>query len=513
MIRVMIVDDMPIFREYLRDAIDWASYGFEICCEAKNGKEALEMMVHEPDIVLSDITMPFMDGLEFAKILKSEYDQTELVLITGNAEFEYAKQAVKLGVADYIVKPFEKEELIVTLLSLKDNIEKAMEQHMDVNESIRQRDELFKKLIYSTDLSDMELPSALDFQDKNFVINVIETEAPLENPSHSEQALSWKSVIGSLYKDYVPVDGQSYLFRDYEERVILLSVLNNASVDLDEMDVLIDMIKDKLNLEVTIGIGQVYSGIAGIRTSYLEALNALNNRFVVGSNKVIYYKNTIEKGYKFYSAEINESIINDMNQLKVEAVIDSITSIYKEASDFKYNIEYRRMISMGLMSLLLSYVVKIGKTIDDIFTSPFKPYFMIQQSTEEGLEKYIINCYEKVIGYLKANKTSQSSVIASQAKACMDENFSNPDLSMTTLTKKLLVNQTYLRKMFKSEYNMTISEYMVKIRMEHAKDYIMHSNYKLSAIAEMVGYNDAGYFSRSFKKYFGVSPSEYSEIK
>ncbi|MCH4886532.1 response regulator [Acidaminobacter sp. JC074] len=128
MIKVMIVDDMPIFREYLREAIDWAHYGFEICCEAKNGKEALDLLeVHEPDIVLSDITMPFIDGLELSELLKDKYQNTEVVLITGNSEFEYAKKAVKLGVADYIVKPFEKEELIVTLLKLKDNITKAME--------------------------------------------------------------------------------------------------------------------------------------------------------------------------------------------------------------------------------------------------------------------------------------------------------------------------------------------------------------------------------------------------
>lgn len=512
MIRVMIVDDMPIFREYLREAIDWASYGFEICCEAKNGKEALEMMKHEPDIVLSDITMPFIDGLELAQELKKNYDQTEVVLITGNAEFEYAKKAVKLGVADYIVKPFEKEELIVTLLNLKDNIEKAMENDLN-NQDNNVLDPLFKKLIYAKDLSDLELPAELSFENKHFVITVIETEASLENLDHSEHALSWKSVIGSLYKDYVPIDGESYLFRDYEDRMILLSVLDHPNMDLEGMDVLIDMIKSKLNLEVTIGIGQIYNGLSGIRTSYLEALNALNNRFVLGASKVIYYKNTVESGYKFYSAEMNESILKHLYQLKTDKVTETIQCIYKEASEKRYNIEYRRMISMGLMSLLLSYVVKIGKTIDDIFQSPFKPYFMIQQSTEEGLERYILSCYEKVMVYLKAHQTSQSSVIASQAKGYIDAHFSNPDLSMTTLTKELLVNQTYLRKMFKSEYNMTISEYLVKVRMDQAKDYIMHSNYKLSAIAQMVGYNDGGYFSRSFKKYFGVSPSEYFEIQ
>lgn len=501
----MIVDDMPIFREYLRDAIDWSAYGFEICCEAKNGQEALELMaVHEPDIVLSDITMPFMDGLELAQELKKTYDQTEVVLITGNAEFEYAKKAVKLGVADYIVKPFEKEELIVTLLSLKDNIEKVLEQ-----EVTSQDDQLYMKMIYASDV--MIEDDKFD-DEKYYYITVIDTEAPLKEHEYSEQAMRWKSVIGSLYKDFLPKESESYLFKDYEERMILLNVMYASAEydsDLDEMDDLIDLIKEKLNLDVTIGIGRLHKGISGVRASYLEALNALNNRFLYGANKVIHYKQTIESGYKFYSAELNEEIIRYLDHVNKQSVIDVINGIYLEAEDKHYNIEYKKMISMGLISLLLSYVVKIGKNIDDIFESPFKPYFVIQQGSDATLTRYVIKCYETVLDYLSKNKTSQSSVIAGQAKECIEMHYSDPDFNMNTMTQKLLVNQTYLRKMFKSEYNMTISEYLVQVRMTHAKDLIKKDNYKLSAIAEMVGYNDAGYFSRAFKKYFGVSPSEY----
>lgn len=506
MIQVMIVDDMPIFREYLRKAIDWSAYGFEICCEAKNGQEALELMaVYEPDIVLSDITMPFMDGLELSKALKKTYDQTEVVLITGNAEFEYAKKAVKLGVADYIVKPFEKEELIVTLLSLKDNIEKVIEQGLSSDDD----DQLYMKMIYASDI----VMADDKFSDEQyFYVTVIDTQAPLKEHEYSEQAMRWKSVIGSLYKDFLPLDSESYLFKDYEERMILLNVMHEFSeydTERDEMDDLIDLIKEKLNLDVTIGIGQIHQGISGVRTSYLEALNALNNRFLYDGNRVIHYKQTVESGYKFYSAELNEDIIRYLDQLKKDAVLNVIHHIFTEAEDKQYNIEYKKMISMGLISLLLSYVVKIGKHIDDIFESPFKPYFLIQQGSDDSLEQFIVECYETVLNYLNHHKTSQTSVIASQAKKCIESNYHDPDFSMKTMTKSLLVNQTYLRKMFKSEYNMTISEYLVQVRMVKAKQLIQKGHYKLSAVAEMVGYNDAGYFSRSFKKYFGVSPSEY----
>ncbi len=522
MIRVMIVDDMPIFREYLREAIDWALYGFEICAEAKNGQEALEMIkIYEPDIVLSDITMPFMDGLELSEILKGSYENTEVVLITGNSEFEYAKKAVRLGVADYIVKPFEKEELIVTLLNLKDNIEKAMEIELEKQDDLHQKKEqLFKNLIYADDVSavsdkDFEL-LGLDINENHFFYSVvIETEVDLKSNESSEQALSWRSVVASLYNDYVHIEGKKYLFKDYEDRMVFLNVLDSKSdfdVDQDELEVLIGIIKEKLGFDVTIGIGMLYDDFKGIRKSYLEALNALNNRFIDGSNKVIFYKKiSNDKGYGYYSAELNEVIINYMNQLNKDKTIEVLDQIFIEADDLNYNFEYRRMIGMGLTSLLLSYVVKTGKNIKDIFTVDFKPYSVIQSESGYKLKSCIINWYTTVIDYLSDHKESQSSLTAKQAKECIHEHYADADFSMSTLTQKLLVNQTYLRKMFKSEYNMTISEYMLKVRMDHAKKLILEDYYKLSAISELVGYKDPGYFSRSFKKYFGVSPSDYSE--
>ena len=128
MIKIMIVDDMPIFLEYLKEAIDWAAYGFELCCEAKNGQEAYEKAIlHQPDIVLTDIMMPYVDGLTLTEKLNQLNPEIMVVLITGNSEFEFARKAIRLGVVDYIVKPFEKEELILTLLNLQDNINNAIE--------------------------------------------------------------------------------------------------------------------------------------------------------------------------------------------------------------------------------------------------------------------------------------------------------------------------------------------------------------------------------------------------
>lgn len=509
---------MPIFREYLRNAIDWQQYGFEIVCEARNGQEALELVAeYQPDIVLSDITMPFMDGLELAEKIKSNYD-SEVVLITGNSEFEYARKAVKLSVADYIVKPFEKEELILTLLNLKNNIEKTIDLSLEKeDERTLKREDLLKQLIYREKLNHLssQTLAANDIQlneDQKYYVTVIETEANIDQLDISEQAMNWKHVIGSLYKDYVEVEGLQYLFKDHESRMIILSVLEEDFIELDteDLNVLISLIKDRLSFDVTIGIGMVNTGYSNVRNSYLQALNALNNRFIHGRNKVLSYKaiSSDQKGYGFYSAEVNEVIINNLNQMNEEGVLKILHDVFKEADALKYSFEYNRMIVMGLLSLLLSYIVKVGKNIQDIFDD-FNPRDIVMNKDIEAQRTYIIKAYQSVLVYLNTHKESQSSIVARKAKKCIDEKYADFDFSMQVLTKELLVNQTYLRKMFKSEFHMTITEYLVKVRMEHAKGLIINANYKLSAVAEMVGYRDAGYFSRSFKKHFGVSPSEF----
>ena len=134
--KILIVDDESIFREYLRTALDWEAYGFEICAEAKNGIEALEQaQLHRPDIALVDITMPFMDGLSLTEQLKEHYPATSVVLITGHNEFDYARKALKLGVEDYILKPFSKDELVLTLLKLQKEHEKAREERSTLKEN------------------------------------------------------------------------------------------------------------------------------------------------------------------------------------------------------------------------------------------------------------------------------------------------------------------------------------------------------------------------------------------
>lgn len=191
MIKIMIVDDMPIFLEYLRKCINWESYGFEICAEAADGKDAWEKIpVSSPDVVLTDITMPYMNGLDLSEKIVEKYPNIAVVLITGNDEFEYARRAVKIGVCDYIVKPFEKEELVFTLLKLQNNIHKLTESG---GHETRKNHEIERALIYGNNTSKkISILENLGMSDKNFLLCAIHFY--LDENEDFEQLLLWGGI-------------------------------------------------------------------------------------------------------------------------------------------------------------------------------------------------------------------------------------------------------------------------------------------------------------------------------
>lgn len=508
MIKIMIVDDMPIFRDYLVSCIDWNAYGFEICYQAKHGKDALEQFKnYYPDIVLTDITMPYIDGLELSERLLEKYPDVAIVLITGNSEFEYARKALKLGVCDYIVKPFEKEELVLTLLKLQDNINKALEIQVEKDKiSMGKREIELRKLIYTNHLT-----SHLTFDFEFFLVGTIEIKK-YEDPSRAESIFNWEEIIIHMLKSMIVIDGKTEVFQDFEGNIVVLFNFESKKALVEykgyELEDLIKLVKEHLKFDIIIGISDYCLKAALIKNAYYESIQALSNQYKDRKNKIFDYKKVGVIGANhFYSWDVIEGInknLETLNYNNIEKIItEELENIEKDLKS-----ELKSMVYMSLLSLLLSFIVKLGRNIDDIFGTAFKPYELFSQhDINKSRKKMILECYKKAIDYQKENMDTKAYFIAENAKKYVEEHYSNPDLTIEHISRHLLVNQTYLRRMFKSELNMTISEFLTKVRMEKAKQLIINNEYKLTAISEMVGYSDSSYFGKCFKKYYGISPS------
>ena len=523
MIRIMIVDDMPIFLEYLRGCIDWSSYGFEICCEAHDGKEALEKIdEYYPDVVLTDITMPYINGLELAERITRDYPAISVILITGNNEFEYARKAVKLGVCDYIVKPFEKEELILSLLKLQDNIEKAVES---TDNSKDENSEELRALIYAglhDDNGAEELEKKV-FGDNDakggYLLALIRFDAKAftgKETDSREQLINWENLIARMLADKLDIDGKFSIFHDFENNIVTLMRFDNEadiySYKGYEFADIIQIVKNQLGIGSAIALSPAHT-MLDVKKAYERALGFLAEKEygqlwdIRSSKDNISYSSLdaiirLNKDLETLQADDAEKALNDMWEK---------LNRNKDAADTTISITDMNLFTSAI-SILMTNIISSGFSIDKIYGEGFLPEkFMADATSSEEMKDNVIFLYRKRIEFEKGKKQSKAYDIANAARLYIEENYADSNLAISDISEKLCVNQTYLRKMFKSEMNMTLTEYITQYRMQKAKHLLSSSDEKLQTIAEKVGYNDVSYFSNVFKKYYGGSPRSMSK--
>ncbi|MCR5771469.1 MAG: response regulator [Butyrivibrio sp.] len=534
MIKIMIVDDMPIFLEYLKGCIDWNSYGFEICCEAHDGKEALEMLdQYYPDVVLTDITMPYINGLELAEKITADYKDISVILITGNNEFEYARKAVKIGVCDYIVKPFEKEELIMSLLKLQDNIGKAVENTLEEPEKDNLEEKL-KALIYAGvgQLDEDEIKSYSLFYDNEekakkalessmetgFLVGLVKfdfTKLTEKTRITLEDFMNWEKLIAKMLEDKIDIEGSFKVFHDYENNIVVIMRFDDNS-QLDsfkgyEFSDIIDVIKSQLGINCAIGLAKA-GNIRSIKSTYENLMVFLNNKSSGQFYDIRNSENSLMNGSLDAILRLNKDL-ETLQEDDVESVINDLWNNIKTGNsqnDSSGTFDVMNLLSSAI-SILMTNIISNGFSIEKIYGESFSPekYLAFEEGPEKMKEK-VIYLYKKRIEFEKAKKNSKTYDVASTAKKYIEENFSNSSLSISDISEKLCVNQTYLRKMFKSQMDMTLSEYITQYRMQEAKKLITTTDEKLSVVAEKVGFSDVSYFSNVFKKYYGISPRSMS---
>jgi two-component system response regulator YesN len=523
MIKIAVVDDEIIFRQYLRTTIDWTSYGFQICFEEKNGLDALEQVeIHKPDIILSDINMPFMDGLEFATKIKEKYPEIITVLITGYNEFEYAKRAIKLGVQDYILKPFEKKELLSTLLDIKEKIElKRRENRMREEVAALKKQSFFSLLIHNnSEFSDEDMKEKLknyNFFNKTllFQVAVVELDDNLDRKNLKERE-GIQEEINKILNEAMIVKGNYVSFYDKGGRIISIIEAGEQSINEDftksKYERFTREVQRALSCTVTVGVGEHHKGLGGIWVSYKEALSSLQNKFILGNNKMIEYNKVTNISYKsgFYAGNVNENILISLRLNEGKKIQRELEQVLIYIYENKVSMDYTHAITMGLISVALAYVVELGYGIEKVFGEAFCPLEEIKkQKTLQELWFFVKGIFDKVIQYSSENKMTKGKKLVKDAKEFIDKNHSDFDLSIEKVAGSIYINSSYLRAQFKKELNITIGDYITMVRMQKAEQLLKSGNIRYSEVSDSIGYKDASYFSKCFKKYFGVTPSEY----
>lgn len=529
--KIMLVDDEEEVRKSIIRKIDWQNAGFEVLGDAENGEDALEKIEqNEPDVVLTDIKMPYMDGLTMAEKIRQNYPSIKIVIFSGFDEFEFAKRAIKLNVIEYILKPVNVEELTAILKKIRKNLDEEIEQKRNVNllrESYVKslpiiREHFLNDLVHGGMDEDIISEKLKEYEiDINHAQKWVTAAVHLESDENVDETLS-------LHKEreLIPIS----ISRIIEEKLeglyrfimfhssfetILIAAVDEGNSQAALVALLGDICKETkkiLEVSVTIGVGESCSSLSEIGASFRSALNALGYRAVTGSGGLIYIRDVEPVSYEKlqFDSYMESDLIAAVKfgpKTKIETVVGKLVSRMEES-----RVHYRQYQAyiLAVINVLTQMTQQYDLKIADMFGVE-TDYFEILTKVEkaENIRQYLLDVAFKMNAALEEERSNTTKNVIQEAKRYIKENYQDPELSVEKICRRLHMSAAYFSTMFKKETGQAYIAYLTEVRLNKAVDLLMTTEDKTYIIAEKVGYPEQNYFSYVFKKRFGVSPTKY----
>jgi two-component system response regulator YesN len=528
--KIMIADDEEHIRLGIAEGFDWKALGLEVAALAADGKEALALALHhQPDIILLDINMPHMNGLEFMKLAKNQLPRTVFIILSGYDEFEYAQEAIALGVSEYLLKPISPRELSESLEKAMERVRQQAEQAgfvQDLENSIQEfmpllREKCIEDILHQryspTDIEQRMVYTGIEFPSDKFVVFLIELEELLTysgNDVANRQLTLFAvrnicdEVLNQQHWGMSIVALESTL-------VVLLSFELEKVLDLKELRLQLatavkENIKRYLNLSVSIGVGNVYSGLQQIHYSYKEALNAIQMKALLGNGKLIDassmdWSSSTPASYSYEKELLWAQYLRNGD----ERVLEVWEAIYHSFETSGSDQSHQVMI-LTIQQLFLS-VSKIFAALDlNLHETEYDSlYNKLHSYTDIPLLKLELDSFmQACLDIINRAKSSSYRKEIEQVKRYIQNHF-NQDISLQILSADVYMNTNYLCTLFKSEVGETIHQYITRTRMEKAKELLQQTDLRIFEISEQVGFNHTSHFSHAFKKYTGITPIEF----
>ena len=516
--KILLVDDEEEVRTSIIKKIDWEKNGFTVIGDAENGKDALEKIEQlEPDVVLTDVRMPYMNGLELAAELRRIHPSVKVVIFSGYDDFEYAKQAIQLNIIEYILKPVNARELTDILGKIKINLDDEIERLR--GETVLQ-DNLKKNLVILRE---------------NFLSKLVKGKIEIKQIEHEmkEYALPflesncWVALKinldnGGSDKDGNPLSVQNLLDSRMQEWTGYASFHRPsglcAIVGMESegeithlMALLNDVCRESRRIlyqPLTIGMGSVVHQIEKIAQSYSGAREAVAYGGIAGD---IVYINDVEPHQKPI-LWLDDKMEADLNYAlrfgdedKILSCVENIVQLMETSVSCN--------VQPYLISILhvILQVVQKHELDEQLVFGKYADYYGVlsEVSTTESLFQWLSGiCYSISACIANARKGTTKTVVQ-EAKRYIEENYQNSDLSLETLCDYLHMSAAYFSTVFKKEEGESYISYLTGVRMKKAAELLESTDEKTYVIAAKVGYDEPNYFSYVFKKRYGVSPNKF----
>lgn len=534
-IKVFLVEDEMVIRRGIKNSIDWEKEGYIFCGEASDGELAYPMIIKEkPDILITDIRMPFMDGLELCKLVKKELPNIKILILSGYDEFDYAKEAIRLGVTEYLLKPISSGKLLEALNGVSESIRREKEDKDLVRkymEEMRENTEHEKQKFFEQMIAgNLSMADALE-TGKKYEMNLSAGMYNLllfrftlgkENRKSGELLGEAEYAIEKLTErlEYVfefqrGVEGWAFLLMaDNEEQ--MSERVKELSKDLEEI------MKNYSTIAYFGGIGQPVARLRELEESFREAERALAARFTMELNRIISVEDirmaqnvdTLDdiEITSFGEIEKTRTMLEKFLNNGAEDEIDEFVDVYinELPEENLKSVLMRQYIIMDAYIVMMSFCEKIEGIEGEMQaqSEELKNSMKTIQTLEE-IKNYIRMLLKKIIGVRDTISGRRYSDIIEIAKDQIRKTYMSDEISLNTIAAEVGMSTSYFSSIFSKEMGKTFVEYLTEIRMDRAKELLMCSSMKTSEIGYEVGYKDPHYFSYIFKKTQNCTPKEF----
>jgi len=519
--KVFFVEDEIVTREGIRENVDWKSNGFEFCGEASDGEIALPLLqTTRPDVLITDIRMPFMDGLQLCKIIRERMPSIKIIILSGHDEFEYAQKAIELGVTEYLLKPVTVNNINLSLqriAALLDQERKEQKVFEDLQKQVDEnqdalRERLLLKLVVgaisSTDAIGQGQLLGLDIIARCYLVVILKAE--LEDRTEQFDYDEYRQ-IREIVAGRVRNNPDIFLLnKDWEEQVLVMKGGTPEYLE-EERDLLLDSIQQdvkKTRYHLLIGTGAPQKRMTDIYRSFVEALAAIQNSSNANRPDID-------------AAVRNEELLG----IDKAAVTNFLRSGVKDEIDKFFDETIRPLGDAALRSYLiknyivLDVIIAAAKSVKECGGDIEKVLpelnsietILVNINTIENLKEQVCQILMSVLAFRDAQSQPRHARLIQQAKDYIDQHYMEADLSLNEISALINLSPSHFSTVFSQETDQTFRDYLTAIRIQKAKELLRTTNLKSSDVSCQVGYNDPHYFSFVFKKNTGFSPSEFRE--
>ena len=545
MLKIFLAEDEVVVRETIKRMIPWEELGFELVGEAADGEMALPLLIRQqPDLLITDIKMPFMDGLTLARLAKKEIPGLKVVILSGYDDFNYAKQAIGIGVEDYLLKPITKNALIERLSEIRSRYEhektqkeyyEKFQREMQAYEKNSSRD-FFEALVGgSMDMMEVYKRAeklGLDIVAEAYNVLLFTMNCDEDFSGQRDEYSSWEAESLELLENFFAGHSSAMLFRSniFSYGVLLKgqreTIEENTRACVDEIRKILS--RQDGRREWFLAVGQSVERLSQIQKSYHTASRAFSQRYLYDEN-ILYYDEMETMEHPGGQAETEDNAYLqkvDVNALNPAILQKFLSNGLQEETenfvkDYFYaigqepmeSLVFRNYVILNVRFSVISFIKGLGCDTNEMESADTEEVLAESGKNMESAIAYAKKMISQAIEIRDQNSGNKNRSILKTAVDFIDSHYMDEEISLNTVANVANVSSNHFSALFSQNMGQTFIEYLTSLRMNKAKELLRCTGMRSSEIAGEIGYKDAHYFSYLFKKTQGMTPSDYRKAR